>query len=145
MRVFAGDKFLPAADATYRNLVWENIGLSGAVKKNTEIATIPSWGPLFRVSFDLMINSHASGPGGRGGWSSVISFKGNGGKKNSGSHGDRIPAVFMNNGRLHFRTSVSGNSNYPLNSAVPLKRWLHVIIEQNYLNKKVKYFNLLIQ
>ena len=79
VRIFAGDKFYPAADASYRNLIWENISLSGVVKKNTAIATIPSWGPQFRISFDLKINSLASGN--RGGWASVISFKKDGGAR----------------------------------------------------------------
>ena len=135
--VLAGDRFFTAADASYRNLVWENIGLSGDVKKNNEIATIPSWGPEFRISFDLKINSRVSGD--RNGYTSVISFKGNGGKKDLGNHGDRIPCVFMNrNGRLHFRSSVSANSNYKLNSPVPLKKWLHVIIEQKSSSGKVR-------
>ena len=136
VRVFAGDKFYSPADASYRHLVWENIGPSGDVKRNTEIETIPTWGPLFRVSFDLKINSLKSGN--KGGWSSVISFKGNEGKKDLGNHGDRIPAVFMNkNGRLHFRSSVSGNTNHKLSSAVQLKKWLRVVIEQNLSNEKV--------
>ena len=37
------------------------LGLSGDVKKKTEIGTIPSWGPQFRISFDLKINSHVAG------------------------------------------------------------------------------------
>ena len=101
VKVFAGDNFLTAASAAYRNLIWEKIGLSGVVKKNTEIATIPSWGPQFRVSFDLKINSLASGN--RGGWSSVIAFKKDGGARNAGQIGDRIPAIFFNKkGILHF-------------------------------------------
>ena len=34
VKVFAGNNFVSAADVTYRNLVWENIGLSGVIKKN---------------------------------------------------------------------------------------------------------------
>ena len=89
VRVFAGDNFYPAADASYRHLVWENIGLSGAVKRNSEIGTIPSWGPQFRVSFDLKINSLAPGD-----WASIIAFKKDGGARNNGEIGDRIPAIF---------------------------------------------------
>ena len=31
LRVFAGDNFFPAADASYRNLVWENIPIPDAM------------------------------------------------------------------------------------------------------------------
>ena len=139
VRVLAGDRFQPAADASYRNLVWENIGLSGVVKKNTEIGTIPSWGPLYRISFDLKVNSLS-----RTVWTNVISFRGNGAKNNHGNLGDRIPAVFMHsNGRLHFSSSVGAKPSYNANSPVPLKKWLYVIIEQYPLNGKVKVKYLL--
>ena len=88
VKVFAGNNFMPAADVTYRNLVWENIGRSGVVKKNTVIGTIPSWGPLFRVSFDMKINSYRKTD-----WTSILDFKGNGGTREKGKHGDRIPTV----------------------------------------------------
>ena len=79
VRVFAGDKFKPAADASYRNLSWENFhvdhsfNIGTKIQKNKEIGTIDSWGPFFRVSFDLIIHSYVNG------YSSVLSFKGNGG------------------------------------------------------------------
>ena len=139
MKVFAGDNFHPAADATYRNLVWKNLGgLSGNVKRNTEIATIPSLGPTFRVSFDLKINSHVAGN--RGGWSSIISFKGNGGTSNIGKIGDRIPAIFMNRKRyMHFSNAVNGNRNYRFNlPSITVNKWYSITIQQKRENGKVK-------
>ena len=61
--MFAGDQFKPAADASYRNLLWENFhvdhsfNIGAKIRLNKEIGTIDSWGPLFRVSFDLIIHS----------------------------------------------------------------------------------------
>ena len=114
------------------------LGLSGDVKKNTEIGTIPSWGPQFRVSFDLKINSHVSGN--RGGWSSVISFKKDGGARNNGELGDRIPAIFLNKkGILHFSSSVNSNGNHVfIFNPIELNRWYSITIEQIPENGKVR-------
>ena len=146
MKVFAGENFFPAADATYRNLVWENLshelkglsGLSGVVKKNTEIGKIATWGPQFRVSFDLKINSHVAGN--RGGWSNVISFKSNGGTSNMWKIGDRIPAIFINRkGFLHFTNAVNGNSNHVFDfKPIKLNKWYSIAIQQKRENGKVK-------
>merc|ERR1719305_2168022 len=140
VKVFAGDNFHPAADATYRNLVWKNLGrLSGNVKRNTEIATIPSLGPTFRVSFDLKINSHVAGN--RHGWSNVISFKSNGGTSNNRKIGDRIPAIFMNRKRfMHFTNAVNGNSNYRFNlPSINVNKWYSITIQQTRSNNKIYY------
>ena len=79
VRVFAGDK-KPAADASYRNLSWENFPVDHSfdigtkVQKDKEIGTIDSWGPFFRVSFHLIIHSlHPSLQ-----WTSLLAFRGNG-------------------------------------------------------------------
>ena len=62
--MFAGDNFKPAANASYRNLLWENFHVDHSFdigtkiqKRDKEIGTIDSWGPFFRVSFDLIIHS----------------------------------------------------------------------------------------
>ena len=64
VRVFAGDKFKPAADASYRNLVWETfqidhrLNVGTKVERGKKIAAIDSLGPFFRVSFDLIIHKY---------------------------------------------------------------------------------------
>ena len=112
----------------------KNIGLSGVLKRNTLLGSIPSWGPLYRISFDLKINSLS-----RAAWTNVISFKGNGAKNNYGKHGDRVPAVFMDRkGRILVSSSVGANPHHPgVHSLVQLRKWLHVTIEQYPLNGKV--------
>ena len=138
VRVLAGDNFYPAADASFRNLVWENPGLSGVVKKNTEIGTIPSWGPQYRVRFDVKINSYRFGN--RGGWSSIISFKRDGGKRNGGVIGDRNPAIFLNKkGFLTFASGVNGNPNHNFNfNSIKLKKWYSIEIAQTRDKGKVR-------
>ena len=63
MKVFAGDNSKPAADASYRNLSWENFHVDHSfdigtkIQKNKEIGAIETWGPFFQISFDLIIHS----------------------------------------------------------------------------------------
>ena len=143
MRVFAGDKFKPAADASYKNF---NAGPGFIVgynaQKNNQIGTIDSWGPTFSVSFDLIIHSFVKGKG-KQGWSSVLAFKGNGGKSHCCKHGDRIPDVALNkNGALRFSHSVSGNKKYQFLFNVDLNKWYNITIEQEKNYQKVNSFIL---
>ena len=119
------------------NLIWFT-GLSGNVKRNTEIGKIASLGPTFRVSFDLKINSHVAGN--RRGWSNVISFKSNGGTSNNRKIGDRIPAIFMNRKRyMHFTNAVNGNNNYRFNlPSINVNKWYSITIQQTRSNNKVR-------
>ena len=108
------------------------------MRRNTEIGTIATWGPQFRVCFDLKINSHVSGN--RGGWSSVISFKKDGGARDAEQIGDRIPAIFFNKkGILHFSTSVNRNRNYNFNfNSIKLNKWYSIALAQTWENDKVR-------
>ena len=88
VRVFSGDKFKPAADASYRNFyAGPSFNIGSNVRKNDELGTIDTWSPFFRVSLDLIIHSNDGGP------DSVLAFKGNGGTSHCCSYGDRIPAI----------------------------------------------------
>ena len=113
----------------------ENIGLSGDVKKNTEIGALPSWGPEFRISFDLMVNSLSGGT-----WLSVLSFKRDGGKRNGGVIGDRNPAIFLNKkGFITFASGVNGNPNHNFNfNSIKLKKWYSIEIAQTRDKGKVR-------
>ena len=85
--MFAGDKYKPAADASYRNLLWENFYVDhsfnfGTKTQNKEIGTIDRWGPFYRVSFDLIIHSFqdlgCEGSRCPQRWSSLLAFRKNG-------------------------------------------------------------------
>ena len=131
MKVFAGDNSKPAADASYRNLSWENfhvdqgsdIGIK--IGRNKEIGIIDSWGPLFRVSFDLIFHSLRLDDY----WFSVLEFK----------FGDFFfPGIFLHwSGLLevqqHFQDQTS---KVELN--VEINKWYNIVIEQNSVNGKVK-------
>ena len=161
VKVFAGDKFLPAADVAYNNLTWDIVseeneeeenevvqktslavsgqaeGLSGVVEKDNEIGTIESWGPHFRVSFEMIIKSFVGAK-----WTNILSFKGNGATSECCQPGDRAPAVFLQENKklLVFSTTVNGNGKYTFdwNKKVELNKWYKIIIEQISINGKVK-------
>ena len=146
MNVFAGDKHNPHADASYRNLLWENLNVNHSydignkIRKSKEIGRIDSWGPFFRVSFDLIIHSHA-----KNGYSSIIDFKGNGGTSDCCEMGDRIPSIQVSKNpvyplHLRFANAVNQNGNYYFDFFISLSTWYNIIIEVQSLKslKKVR-------
>ena len=94
-------------------------------RKNQVIRTIASISKVNSVSFSVNPTSFIKG------WSSVLHFTTGG---NAGRLGYRIPGVFFYYNRLHICGSVSGNSNYCLNSQpLAANRWAKVRI----VNSKV--------
>ena len=139
VRVFAGDK-KPAADASYRNLLWENFPVDHSfdigtkVQKDKEIGTIDSWGPFFRVSFHLIIHSlHPSLQ-----WSSLLNFKGNWAVCPNCEYGDNVPALYLDNmvGQIWFYNDGENLKDYVL-FEIELNHWYNIIIEQKSLIRKV--------
>ena len=126
VRVFAGDKFKPAADASYRNFqAGHSFNIGSNVKRNKEIGTIDSWGPLFRVSLDLIIHSLD-----QDGWSSVLAFSRNG----RSDH----PAIYLHkNGFLRFHYTHVKHFDFP----IELNHWYKIIIEQNGFKEGIKKKN----
>ena len=140
VRVFAGDKFKPAADASYRNFdAGPSFKIGSNVRRNNQIGTIGSWGPLFRISMELIIHSHVQDD-----WSNVISFKGNGETSNYGTIGDRIPAILLSkpHSMLKITNTVDRNSDYHFYFKIELNHWYNIIIEQKSVNGKVINFYL---
>ena len=107
-------------------------GLAGEVRRDNLLGTIHGsrWGPLFRLSLQLFIRSKSKG------WATILAFKAS--ENNHGAHGDRIPALFLNGDQLHFRSSISGNANYKLQSRVTLNKWFSVVVQQHSLKGKVR-------
>ena len=81
------------------------------------------------LSLDIILRSK---PKGRA-WYSLLAFK------ETNDKGDRIPALFLNQGTLYILyNSVNGIGNYKLKSRVPFNKWFNVVVEQNSLKEKVK-------
>ena len=112
-----------------------NTDPSGAIERNKEIGTIDSWGPVFRISFDLIIHSYVKGKG-KQGWSSVLAFE----KRTYDYNGEmksvqKIPTVDFNKKgelRIFFQ-----KRKYTFNSNVDLNKWYNITIEQKMKFKKV--------
>ena len=138
VRVFAGDNFKPAANASYRNFhAGPDFYTGSNVQRNKQIGTLDSWGPLFRVSLDLIIHSYVEGAG------SILDFKGNGGIRSCCEHGDRIPSIFVHeDGYLAFRNSVRRNADHQFDFEVNLNTWYKILIEQKVVNRKVKMMKI---
>ena len=97
--------------------------IKGDVKTNKEIGAINgTWGPFFRISFDLIIHSYVKGKG-KQGWASVLAF-------------DKKPSIDLNkNGELRIFFEKRKYS-YILN--VDLNKWYNITVQQKPNNKKVK-------
>ena len=119
VRVFAGDKFKKAADASYRNFdAGPNFNIGSNVRKNNKIGTIESWGPLFRVSLDLIIHSRHQDENYE--WSSVLAFL------------HAAPSIYIDTTSL-----VTTVDKKMFHSDIELNRWYNIVIEQKLFNGKV--------
>ena len=123
--MFAGEKSKPAADASYSNLSWENFHVDHSfdfgtkIQGNKEIGTIDSWGPFFRVSFDLIQHSpHDS-------VHSVLEIY-------------PIGIYLAQHQQLIFMTMINENVN-PSYCVffIETSRWYNIVIEQKAVNGKV--------
>ena len=119
VRVFAGDKFKKTADASYKNFdAGQNFNIGSNIQKNKKIGTIESWGPLFRVSLDLIIHSrHRNENYER---SSVLDFF------------NAAPSIYLD--KTGFVTTVDKKI---FHFDIELNHWYNIVIEQKSLNGKV--------
>ena len=136
IRVFAGDKSKPAADASYRNLSWKNFyvdhsfNVGAKILENKEIGTIEIWGPFFRLSFDLIVHSLRQVE-----WSSILEVRENGAS---------CPVLRFNNelSEINFACFYYNGTDgvevlYYFNFKIELNHWYNIIIEQKVVNMKV--------
>ena len=116
----------------------------GVVGEKRLLGTIDGWGPLYRVSLDLIVHSHSSTT-----YSSVLSFKGNGASTDNDNYGDRIPIIQVrNDGYLYLISSVKGDNSYIVKIEIDLNNWYNIFIEQKLINGKVQHlrkFHILIR
>ena len=117
----------------YEFCLWEDLQSRTIIQKKHQLAIIEEWGPLFKISFDLIINSDIGSD-----WSSVLAFRGNGAVDDWSQYGDRAPAIFYyKTGYLHFTNAVNGNGNYHFNYEIELNKLYHIEIAQEEKNEKV--------
>ena len=79
------------------------------VEKNNLIGSIPSWGPSFKISFELKVLSFANCY--PMGMANYLTFTAT--DSDCCNIGDRIPAFFTNNGGfLQLATQINNNGNH---------------------------------
>ena len=105
------------------------------IERNNLLDTIPTWGPLFSISFDLIINSYGSSSS----WLTILSFRANNSSSNYGNFGDRIPAMHLNGGKLYFENAVGENPNYHFNERILPRKWYNIQVNQKLVLGKVLY------
>ena len=105
------------------------------VKENNLIGSIPSWGPIFKINFDLKVLSFATcSPEGV---ANYLTFTAS--DNDCCKIGDRIPAFFTNSGGfLQLATQINENGNL-VKSSPQLEEniWYKVEVEQFMENKEV--------
>ena len=135
VRVFAGTKSAPAADASYRNLVWER-GLSGSFQEDKLLSTVPEWGPVFSVSLDLKLSSLSV----KDAW--LIQFIE--ASKDSGPGccdvGTRVPAIKLDKREgqnFEFSMGLGGKDFTHTKYPVKKGKWYRIVITQTLIDGKV--------
>ena len=107
------------------------LGYSGTVTEKKLIATIPNWGPEYRVAISVTVHSAGSG------WSSILRFTSTG--ADCCNIGDRVPAIFYHSeGILSISSAVNEDGDYGLRTNIDLKKWYHIEIAQTKKNGKVR-------
>ena len=114
----------------------------GYVRKNNLVGTIENWGPLFRISFDLIFNSKPTSEQNY----NILAFKENGGTNDCCKIGDRVPYLSYHPSetteRLTFASAVGANGNwtYDHNLTVEINKKYNFVVEQKIENNKVCNF-----
>ena len=100
--------------------------------RNNLIGTLPLWGPLFEISFDLWVESFASSY--NGGWSEFLRFTTT--DSNCCVEGARLPAFQANlDGSIYIITQIGGDYNAHKGFEFTKKTWRRLTVKQ-YLNNK---------
>lgn len=88
------------------------------------------WGPNWKVSFEVFINSFTGGDIAPDGYANIFHITATG--KECCSIGDRYPAFLLNKGGfLHFATQIGNNGNAYKNLNLETKVWYRIEAEQS--------------
>ena len=106
------------------------------VTEDNLLATLPSWGPTYRVTLSLYINSFDGDNLLRGKWAELLRFTST--DNNCCAMGDRVPAIFTNKGGfIQVATQLGDNANRWRNVFLEEKTWYTLEILQFFQNNKV--------
>ena len=106
----------------------DHIDMKGqvALQKGKQLASkFDGWGKKYLVEFDIVVNRMPSK------WMNVFHMTST--DNDCCNHGDRIPAVFVNNLKLfHIPASVGGNGNFHHDYNFELNTLYHIEIKQDF-------------
>ena len=105
------------------------------VTQNHLVATIPSWGPSYRVSLSFYVNSLIV-PGLKAGYSELLSFTAS---EQLNAIGYRIPAIFIGSGGgMGIGTQIGTDGNAWAPYSLAEKTWYNLELSQFREDNKVK-------
>ena len=106
------------------------------ISRNNLVSTIPTWGPSFRISMDLYINSFDRPNLKNGKLAELLRFTNT--NSNCCAIGDRIPAIFTDKrGFIQVATQIGNAGNKWRNVRLSKKAWHRLDILQYFWNNKV--------
>ena len=105
------------------------------IQQNNLLGVLPEWGPTWKISFELNIQSF---PTFSDVWGNIIRFTST--TNNFPNIGDRIPALFTNwNNQVHYSTNIDDNGNEnAFSSKIQTGKWYSFEIEQQFSDNQVK-------
>ena len=99
------------------------------------LATLPSWGPTFCLTFDLYINSF-DGSSLKDGYAELLRLTST--DDDCCSIGDRIPVIFTHkNGNLHIGTQIGAQGNAVRDVSLDKSKWHQLELVQYVQSDKV--------
>ena len=116
--------------------------LAELVVSHNLLTTLPTWGPTFKVSVDIFINSFHGKNLKDGAWAEILRFTNT--TNNRDNLGDRLPAVFTHkDGYIIVASQIGDNNNYLIGGHIHLKKktWHKLEITQFSQNSTVILFN----
>ena len=101
------------------------------------MASLPTWGPSYRLSLNVYINSFNGRNLRQGKWAELLRVTRT--NNNCCAIGDRIPAILINKGGfIQVATNIGNTGNKWKNVNLNEKRWYKLDIIQYQWNNKVR-------
>jgi len=105
------------------------------LKPGNLIKDLPGLGSEYKIIFDLLITKVMPNI-----WSSVLMFTADVGLYAWPlKYGDRVPALYIWNEKLHIASSVSGNPNLHKDVPTTVGKWMKIEICQHTINNKLTF------
>ena len=97
--------------------------------RNNLLATLPTWGPTYKVSFDCFINSYKE-ENPKGSWAEILRFTST--TNDCCGIGDRLPAIFSekNQSVIQIGTQIGDNGLYTTKVELQEKIWYQIEVVQ---------------